>query len=115
MTTEDKILKTLEDIKRVTLLGVKDVLDVKDVAAITGLSVNRIQHLVNDRAIPCYKPPGRNRLFFKKSEINAWMLQGRQDSITDVMSAATTQVVLDRVKNGRRHYRGEAAQGDRVV
>lgn len=43
------------------------------------------------------------------------MLQGRQDSITDVMSAATTQVVLDRVKNGRRHYRGEAAQGDRVV
>lgn len=52
MTTEDKILKTLEDIKRVTLLGVKDVLDVKDVAAITGLSVNRIQHLVNDRAIP---------------------------------------------------------------
>ena len=96
---EDRILAALEELKRINLLGVKEVLTVADVAALTGLSVSRIHHLAHAREIPYYKPNGK--LFFKKSEVNAWMLRNRQDSVSDFISAAETRSVIEGM-NGRK-------------
>ena len=89
-----------------TLLGVKEVLDVNDVAALTGLSLSRIHHLTSKRLIPYYKPNG-GKLFFKKSEINQWL---RQASVADINSEAVTHVVLERV-SGRRQTERRATAG----
>lgn len=109
MTTEDKILATLEELKQVTLLGVKEVLDVNDVAALTGLSMSSIHRLTSKRLIPYYKPNG-GKLFFKKSEINQWLLRNRQASVADINSEAVTHVVLERV-SGRRQTERRATAG----
>ena len=46
-----------------------------EIGRLLGLSKDRIRHLVSDGEIPYYKPKGR--LFFKKSEIEGWMLSNR--------------------------------------
>ena len=101
MTTEDKILEAIKELKQVTLLGVKEVLDVNDLAALTGLSQARIHRLTSQRLIPYYKPNG-GKLFFKKSEINAWLLRNRQ---------AVTHVVLERVSGKKRNTERRASTG----
>lgn len=110
MTTEDKILEAIKELKQVTLLGVKEVLDVNDLAALTGLSQARIHRLTSKRLIPYYKPNG-GKLFFKKSEINAWLLRNRQDSVSDINSEAVTHVVLERVSGKKRNTVRRASTG----
>lgn len=110
MTTEDKILEAIKELKQVTLLGVKEVLDVNDLAALTGLSQARIHRLTSQRLIPYYKPNG-GKLFFKKSEVNAWLLRNRQDSVSDINSEAVTHVVLERVSGKKRNTVRRASTG----
>ena len=56
-------------------LAMKDVLDINDRQLFTGLSRSRIYALVQEKRIPYYKPSGK--LYFKKSEIEDWMLGSR--------------------------------------
>lgn len=76
---ENEVITLLADIRRLLTTTTKDVLTTKDVAILTGMSESHIRHLVMRREIPFYKPQGR--LYFKKSEIEDWMLQDRHPSI----------------------------------
>lgn len=51
----------------------KEVLNVKDLAIYSGLSVGYIYNLVSAKKIPHYKGDGGKLTFFKKSEIDGWM------------------------------------------
>ena len=54
----------------------REILRVDDVAELIGSTRNGIYKLVFNRRIPHYKPTG-GRLYFKRSEIEAWLLSNR--------------------------------------
>jgi len=89
MTIEQR----LERIEQFTLLAAKDVLTTDDVAAYTGLSKGYLYQLVSRRGIPHYKSEGGKYTYFKKSEINAWLLAHRVASKAENEAAAVAYVV----------------------
>ncbi len=76
---ETKIMKELAEIKQLALLGSKNVLDIHEAAILLNLSVQSVRSKVRNREFPAYRP-NPNRLYFKKEELEAWMLQNRQMS-----------------------------------
>jgi excisionase family DNA binding protein len=87
---EEMILSRLTEIQKVMTLGAKQVLTISDVALLTGLSASWIKHLTSSREIPYYKPRGKGKIYFKKSEIEDWLLQNRQDTVSETEANAQT-------------------------
>lgn len=85
----------LEKIEKIALLGAKNVLTLEDVALITGYSKGHIYRLTSSQEIPHYKPNGRN-LYFKKDEIEDWLLQNRILTTEEINSKATTHTATKR-------------------
>lgn len=65
----------------------KTFLTITEVSNYTGFSTNYLYQLVHNRVIPFYKP-GR-KLFFKQSEIDAWISNSRQKTIEEIKKEAT--------------------------
>ena len=70
------IMRKLERIEQITALGAKNVLNVDEVAMLTGLSKSHIYKLTCTSEIPHYKPNGRV-MYFNKAEVEAWMQRNR--------------------------------------
>jgi len=96
---ENEILKELQEIKTLTLLGVKEALTTRDAALITGLSRSYIFKLTSRLKIPHYKSDGGKLTYFDKAELTAWMLQHRVKTAHEVESEAATYAVTG--KHGR--------------
>lgn len=75
----EELLERLKRIEMFTLIGAKDVFTVKEAAIYLGVSADRVYHLVSAKEIPCYKKNAKS-VYFKKSELEDWMLQNRQMS-----------------------------------
>lgn len=73
-----------------TLLGSKNVLTLDEVAIITGLKKGYIYRLTSEQKIPHYKPGGR--VYFKKEEVEEWLLQNRVATMSEIDSKATTYI-----------------------
>lgn len=69
---DEKLKRTLDEIKAYALLGAKEMLTVEDVALLTGYKVSYIRKLTNSGQLPYYKPFGK--VIYRKSEINAFFL-----------------------------------------
>lgn len=69
MEKEDLILAKLERLERMTSISVKNVLNVEDVAELTGLSKSRIYVLCQKNMIPHYK---QGKTYFKRDEVEKW-------------------------------------------
>lgn len=82
----------IDGLQKLIIAGSKEVLSLDECAAYTGLSVNHIYRLTSQRQIPFYKPMG-GKIYFKKSEIENWLLQGRQATNSEISSQATTYCV----------------------
>lgn len=67
------ILEKLDRIEKLCLIRSKEVLTAEEVAVYTGMTVRYIHQLVHADKIPHYKPRGK-LLYFKKDEINDWLL-----------------------------------------
>ncbi|WP_455668240.1 helix-turn-helix transcriptional regulator [Phocaeicola sp.] len=89
-----EILDKLEEIRSATLIGCKDALTTKDATIITGLSIQYIYKLVQDRQIPHYRSKGGKIIYFKKSELNEWMLSTRVRTKKEIDAEATKRVSL---------------------
>lgn len=89
----------LDRIEINTLLAAKNVLTLEDVVLITGLSKGHIYRLTSTREIPHYKPNGRNKVYFKKSEIEEWLLQNRIATTEEIDNWATTYVATHKRYN----------------
>lgn len=83
-----KLLERLDDLERAigrvqiySLLSAKIMLDIDDVHLLTGMSKAYIYRLTCTRAIPHYKPNGK-QIFFKRDDVEAWMQQNRIESET---------------------------------
>lgn len=83
----------LEKIEKIALLGAKNVLTIDEVSLMTGLSKGHIYRLTSTQGIPHYKPNGRN-LYFKKDEIEDWLLQNRISTLEEISNKATTHTAI---------------------
>ncbi len=86
----------LERIERLILIQSKEALTVSEVALMLGLSESRVRHLTSEKELPYYKQ-GKNT-YFKKSEIEHWMLKDRVPTNQEIKAQATTHVVINHPK-----------------
>jgi excisionase family DNA binding protein len=87
-----ELTSQIDMLKKLILAGSKEVLSIEECATFTSLSVNHIYRLTSQRAIPFYKPMG-GKIYFKKKEIENWLLQGRQATDSEIKSQAKTYCV----------------------
>lgn len=85
---ENQILDELRQLKQLAMLQVKEALTMDDICTITGLSKAYIYRLVCERKIPFYKSSGGGRTYFKKSEIESWLLANKYNSIEETERGA---------------------------
>ena len=98
---EEAILNKLETIEVYSLLAAKNVLNLEDVALLTGLSKSHLYRLTCTRQIPYYRPNGK-MIYFDRGEIESWMKQNRVATRQEAEQAAIAYVVTDKQKGGAR-------------
>ena len=86
------VLKQLVDIRKFSLLAAKNILDVDDVVALTGLSKGFVYKLTCRKEIPHYKPNGK-LLYFDRQEIESWMKQNRVNTIEEAEQTASKYLI----------------------
>lgn len=90
-----ELTSKIDRLEKIALLGAKNVLTIDDVALITGYSKGHIYRLTSGKKIPHYKPDGRT-LYFKKEEIEDWMLQNRIQPDAETASKAATYIAINK-------------------
>jgi len=84
--------KEQNELKKITLLGVKQVLKTEDVALLTGISVSTLRKLTAKRQIPHYKSKGGKVNFYDKDEIIKWMLSCKVKTTDELEEEALAYV-----------------------
>ncbi len=79
---ETQIAEIKEFILQQTVLK-KEMLNVKELALYAGISTSYIYKLTCSRSIPYHKPATK-LLYFKKSEVDEWLLQNRHPSKSEL-------------------------------
>ena len=87
-----EIISRLERIESLSTLAAKNVLNIDDVAILTGMSKGYVYQLTHDKKIPFYKPTGK-QIYFDRCEVEAWMKRNRVNSIDEAQSKAVSYVV----------------------
>lgn len=82
----------VNNIERIMLLNAKTALNVEDVAAYTGHQTSYIYKLVHERKIPHYKREGGKFVYFKKTDIDEWMLSHRVATVDEISGQASAYV-----------------------
>jgi excisionase family DNA binding protein len=88
-----KEIKEFQELKKLTLLGAKQVLTMDDAAILTGLSKSHLYKLVCYKKIPYYKSQGGKLTYFDKEELNKWMLHTRVKTSTEIETEAVNYIV----------------------
>lgn len=89
-TTLQDLSNKLDHIAELTLIGSKTVLNIEEAALFTGLSVGHIYRLTSGKKIPHFKK--QRKLYFKKAELEAWMLDTKILTDVEVQSKASTYI-----------------------
>lgn len=89
-STIDIINARLDRIEKLTLLSAKTVFDLNETALFTGLSKAHIYRLTSEKQIPHFKKA--KKLYFKKSELENWMLENRVKTNNEILSMASTYI-----------------------
>lgn len=84
-----ELTERLARLESLLLTGTKEVLTLDECSMFTGYSKNHLYRLTSQRAIPFYKPMG-GTIYFKKQEVEEWLLQNRQATEAEINSKATT-------------------------
>ena len=75
------------------LLTQKTVLKLDEVVLLTGLSKSYLYKLTSTGGIPCYKQQGKH-IFFKKTEVEDWLLQNRKTTTVEIDEMANNHIIL---------------------
>jgi len=97
----EQIMNELQLIKQFTLLGAKKALTMSDCSLLTGLSKSHLYKLVCAKKIPYYKSEGGKLTYFDKAEIEAWQLQHRVKTQSEVEQEATNYAVTGKHQDRR--------------
>lgn len=89
---DSEIKEQLDRIEQYSMIAAKSMLNIKEAAFILGMSVEGVRMNVRNHVLPCYKP-NINRIYFKKSELEDWMMQNRSKSMAEIESEAAAYCV----------------------
>lgn len=84
-----ELTERLARLESLLLAGTKEVLTMDECSAFTGYSKNHLYRMTSQRAIPFYKPMG-GTIYFKKKELEEWLLRNRQSTEDEIERRATT-------------------------
>lgn len=90
-----QLSKQLDRIERAVLLRSKDVLTIEECSMLTGMTIGSLYRRTSNGEIPYYKPMG-GKIYFRKEEIERWMLRGRQPGKNELESEAATYSFLNK-------------------
>lgn len=82
----------LQNIEKLIIISSKNALNVKEAAVMLDISESRLRHLVSQKEIPHYKQ--NSKVFFKKSELEDWMLQTKVKSNYEIQQEAVNYAAL---------------------
>ena len=85
------ILEKLNRLEKLIVDSNKSILNVEDLINYTGYKRSYIYKLVRSNTLSYSKPNGKS-LFFEKSEIDAWLLQNKSQSISQIENKALDYV-----------------------
>lgn len=90
MTTDIKeyMEARFDRLETAALLGAKEVLSIEEAALLTGYKVKGLYTLTSEKRIPHYKKNGK--LYFKKSELEAWLTENKVLTGAEIHSKAVT-------------------------
>ncbi len=91
------ILEKLNRLEKLIIGSAKEILTVEDLINYTGYKRSYIYKLVHNNVIPFSKPNGKS-LFFEKTEIDAWLLQNKSQSESQIEDKAN-----DYINNSRKN------------
>ena len=77
--TENQLAEMFDNIRSLKVMT-KEVMTVNECAQYTGLSVSYLHKLTHRKLIPFFKPMGK-RLYFKRTEIDQWLLRNKQGEL----------------------------------
>lgn len=89
MTLQD-LSDKLDRIAEFALIGSKSVLSMDEAALFTGMSKGYLYRLTSQRRIPHFKKS--RKLYFKKSELEEWMLDSKVLTDEEIRDWASTYV-----------------------
>jgi excisionase family DNA binding protein len=75
------------------VLANKNTLTLDECAAYTDLSTSHLYKLTSSGAIPHYKPNGK-KLYFDRSEIDAWLRQNRVSTRAEIEQQAADHMTI---------------------
>ncbi|MDO5341803.1 MAG: helix-turn-helix domain-containing protein [Bacteroidia bacterium] len=84
----EEINTQLQELKQLVLIGAKNAFNIEEAAMLMGYSVSHLRKLVASNAIPYYKSTGGKFIYFKKSELENWMLAYRVNTSQEAEQAA---------------------------
>lgn len=90
--TMQELSDKLDRIGQYTVIAAKSVLNLNEAALFTGFSVGHIYRLTRKKQIPHFKKS--RKLYFKKSELEDWMLENKVASNAEISSQAATYVAI---------------------
>lgn len=82
----DEILNRLNEIQKMIEsqgLYTKEVLNFNDACRYLEVSQSHLYKLTSNGVIPFYKPNGK-KIYFRRSELDAWLLRNRADSQEEI-------------------------------
>lgn len=96
---EEKILERLDRIERYSIIAAKSMLNINEVAFLTGLSKSWIYKATCEHTIPFYKPNGK-QIYFDREEIESWMRQNRVATTNEIDGTASSYINATTGKTG---------------
>lgn len=96
----EELLKELQELKQLTVLGAKTALTMNDVVLLTGLSKSHLYKLVWSKKIPYYKSEGGKMTYFNKQEIENWLLSYRVPTEAELEQKAIAHCVTTSKQKG---------------
>lgn len=94
---EEQIMAELAEIKQLTALAAKQVLNLDEVCRLTGLGKSHVYRLTSTKEIPHYKPNGK-LLYFDRAEVEAWMKQNRVATREEITQKAVVALARKEVR-----------------
>ncbi len=86
--TLEEMNEKLDRIGELALMSAKTVLDLNEAALFTGFSTAHLYRLTSGRQIPHFKK--NRKLYFKKSDLEAWMCDNRVLTVDETNAIAST-------------------------
>lgn len=77
------------------LVANKSVLNMREAAIFTGLSISHLYKLTSTGGIPCYKPTGK-AIYFNRHELEDWLQRNRKATSEEIDAEACSYVVANR-------------------